>query len=358
MQHLNRLDQNLTPVAAPPRIAQSRFLSLLIILGLAATCGAQTLTDQVVNCANQLRAIVPVADEFKDQREQVLSSLNDLEAAARDGHQYLALYRLQSLWTSIQPVEYSRSKAAVAKEGLPAFEKSWRQLSTELKSQQASINKAIPPMLPTAVRGLIQICLTKSQAYYESSRPFGEDVQLRSGLYYMGVASAELDFASLCLRQSFSGQPSSPPFHSLGPELLRLDNSIVELYKQRDAPELVEEFIALSSNMELANQLERAARYDGALIAYLDTILKLGLLEVPAPSPEAAATLGTRLDQMANRLGDGNRDNSVGMIYLAMARQALARTTAGPQASDNLKKAAVVIDRVLPAYSNTVLEVK
>ena len=358
MQHLNRLDQNLTPAAPPPRIAQSRFLSLLIILCLAATCGAQTLTDQVVNCANQLRAIVPVADEFKDQREQVLSSLNDLEAAARDGHQYLALYRLQSLWTSIQPVEYSRSKAAIAKEGLPAFEKSWRRLSTELKSQQASIDKSIPPRLPTAVRGLIQICLTKSQAYYESSRPFGEDVQIRSGLYYMGVASAELDFASLCLKQSFAGQPSSPPFHSLGPELQRLDNSIVELYKQRDAPELVEEFIALSSNMELANQLERAARYDGALIAYLDTILKLGLLEVPAPSPDAAVTLGTRLDQIANRPGDGSRDNSVGLIYLAMGRQALSRATTGPKAPDNLKKAAVVIDRVLPAYINTALEMK
>jgi hypothetical protein len=330
----------------------------VLILCLAATCTAQTLTDQVLNRANQLRAIVPVADEFKGQREQVLSSLNDLEAAARDGHGYLALYRLQSLWTSIQPVEYSRSKAAVAKEGLAAFENSWRRLSTELKSQQASIDKSIPPRLPTAIRGLIQICLTKSQAYYESSRPFGEDVQIRSGLYYMGVASAELDFATLCLKQSFAGQPSSPPFHSLGPELQRLDNSIVELYKLRDAPELVEEFIALSSNMELANQLERAARYDGALIAYLDTILKLGLLEVPAPSPDAVGSLGARLDQLATRLEDGRRDNSVGAIYLAMARQALTSASTASQAPNNLKKATILIDRVLPAYINAVLEMK
>src|SRR5215831_7108057 len=356
MQHLNRLDQNLTTAAAPSRITQTRFLSLLIILCLAATCGAQTLTDQVVNCANQLRAIVPVADEFKDQRERVLSSLNDLEAAARDGHQYLALYRLQSLWTSIQPVEYSRSKAAIAKQGLPAFENSWRRLSTELKSQEASINKAIPPRLPTAVRGLIQICLTKSQAYYESSRPFGEDVQIRSGLYYMGVAGAELDFASMCLRQNFAGHPSSPPFHSLGSALQQLDNNIVDLYKQRDSPQLVEEFIALSSNMEFANQLERAGRYDGALVAYLDTVLKLGLLEMAAPATDALAALRDSLDTFASRLADGRRDNSVGLIYCAMARRALAHAAAAPQSADDLKKAAVLVNRVLPAYFETALE--
>src|SRR5215471_6182251 len=89
---------------------------------------AKTLTNEIIDRANQLRAIVPVADQFKEQREQVLLTLGELEATARDGQSYLALYRLQSLWTSIQPADYARSRDDVAKQGLPAFEQSWRRL--------------------------------------------------------------------------------------------------------------------------------------------------------------------------------------------------------------------------------------
>ena len=113
----------------------------LVIAGRGHNCAGQTLSDQVLDRVNRLRAIVPLAEELKDQREQVLSSLSDVEASVRDGQNYLALYRLQTLWTGIQPVEYARSKAADSKEGPAQFERAWRRLSTELKAKEASIDR-------------------------------------------------------------------------------------------------------------------------------------------------------------------------------------------------------------------------
>jgi hypothetical protein len=331
-------------------------LACLLTVGIAVNCRAQTLADRVCDRVNHLRAILPLADDFKDQREQVLRALTDVEAAARDGQSYLALYRLQSLWTNIQPSEYARSRAAVTKEGLPGFERAWRRLAPELKTMDAAIDQSMHARLPQAIRGLIEISRTKSRAYYESSRPFGEDTGIRWGLYYMGVANAQLDFALLCLKLDFSSQRSALPFRSLGPELQTLDARVTEVYKQRDSPELVEEFIALSSNMEFANQLEKQGRHDGALIAYLDAVLKLGLLETSAPSPDGAAALGARLDEMVVRHWPSDTDNSVGMIYSTMARRALSHTATVAPPAEDLKKAAVLIDRVLPAYLNAISE--
>src|SRR5215475_11943369 len=73
-------------------------LVCLLIAGLAHNSSGQTLSDQVLDRVNRLRAIVPLAEELKDQREQVLSSLSDVEASVRGGQNYLALYRLQTLW--------------------------------------------------------------------------------------------------------------------------------------------------------------------------------------------------------------------------------------------------------------------
>jgi len=349
---------SLPALAASGRLRLAGALGCLLIAGLAHNCAGQTLSDQVLDRVNRLRAIVPLAEVLKDQREQVLSSLSDVEASVRDGQNYLALYRLQTLWTGIQPVEYARSKAADSKEGPAQFERAWRRLSTELKSKEASIDRQMRAGLPQAIRGLIEMCLIKSQAYYESSRPFGEDTQLRYGYYYMGVASAYLDFALMCLKTDFPGQLSAPASRSLGRELEQLDAKVVETYKQRDKPALVEEFIALSSNVEFAIQLERARRYDGALIAYLDAALKLGLLETPDQQAGSTAELTARLDGIAARLGAGNRDNSVGMIYAASARLALAHATTAARPSEDLKKAAVLIDRILPAYLNIISEAK
>src|SRR5262249_16345776 len=157
MKHRNCLDCD--PGQSRRHYRSFPLLVLVLTTCLRAGCVAQTLADkplandalanEVLDRANQLRAIVPVADPSKHQRDQVLSALGELEETARAGQSYLALYRLQSLWTSIQPAQYSSSRAGIAEAGLPAFEKSWRRLATELKSQEASINRDLPPRLPT-----------------------------------------------------------------------------------------------------------------------------------------------------------------------------------------------------------------
>src|SRR5262245_58974437 len=136
MKHHDSFERDAPRTCTRRQYRSIPLLVSLLMLSFRTTCSAQaliadsTLANQILDCSNQLRAIVPVAEQFKDQREQVLSALAELEATARDGQSYLALYRLQSLWTSIQPAEYSRSRDDVAKQGLPAFEQSWRRLAT------------------------------------------------------------------------------------------------------------------------------------------------------------------------------------------------------------------------------------
>ena len=325
----------------------------LLLCGPGGIANASDAGDQVRQQTEGLRAVLRRTADLEDHRDQMLRSLDVVDQAMKNGATYFALYRLQTLWARIYPYEYLASKPAIGKRDIAALDKEWRAMLPRLRAAEEEVGRGCTPSLPLAIRGLIQISRTRSAQYFEASRPYGHETEPRDGLYYIGVAQAEIKYASFLERLKFIDEAAGKDIPGISAQLDQLDGEIVDTYKKRDSPKLVEEFIALNSNMELARQLEKADRTDGVLIAYLETSLKLGLLQDSEHS-SAPAELMSKLDQFEERLRSGGTDNSIGQIFCAAARQALF----SKEPPNDLTIASVLIQRVLPKYFTLISELQ
>jgi hypothetical protein len=356
-------------------------LAMVIHLTSVAICSEATADEQVRGRIAQVKKTFQSLKSPPEDRAAVIARLKNVEAALAAGHIYLSLQILEPIWAGVMSKNFATSRAIIEKQGLRAFHREWTRCGTDLKAKEDLLDKDLIARLPTAVRGLIQIDRTTSRTYYEVSNTSGENFGLGAGLRYMGLADAQLDFALFCQRLNLPSPSPKVGLRSLQTEIEQLESRVVESYTRHDTPELVEDNIALSSNLELAGQLNKLGRFEGALIAYMDTMLKLGLLDLPAVPSDQAASLELRLDKLSARLREGDLDNSVGLLYWSMAKTALADSraeavsaaAAGGAASSagseqeaaaagsaeqtlKLRRAAVLVDHVLPAYFSYIVE--
>ena len=75
---------------------------------------------------------------------------------------------------------------------------------------------------------------------------------------------------------------------------------------------------------------------------YLDALLAFGTVNVAVPNAETITQLRKRAEELRARLTTAASDQTIGLIYLELALTAKSEA--------ELKRAAVIVDKVVPGY--------
>ncbi len=294
-----------------------------------------------------------IPDDLKSSDDTIkvyADALKVSEDALQSGYIYLALFRLASNWEAVMAFQYCNSKAEVEKKGLAAFEKEWNSAGKQVAEKEKLLASRLSRPLPAAVKALLESTWNQARPYYDSSKAYGLNSTINSGLYYVGSSIADLDFALFCQQLRFDHVRPAPRLRSLEPEIKELETATVAAFRNVGADTDQGPFYSASSNLKAAEEMNRAGRFSGALLKYLEASLYFGFIN---PAPQDKNRLGglkQQSESFGKRLAAADLDHSIGLIYWERAQVALARAEAGEAVELNLRRASVLLEQVLPRY--------
>lgn len=326
-------------------------LSVLIYLLLfgAHDSMAQNAKAQIEAGINELKQTVSQMKVDDAQAKDYLRLVNRAEAALQSNYRFLSLVYLQQAWMNIQPEAYHLAKAEIAKQGVTGFDQEWKKVAGQWKSKDRLLNAKGLTLQPAAAKAVMETALTLIQPYHQSSRLYALNADVSEALIYLGRAQAAMDFALFCTHLDLPLKGSLIKSNPIVPELKDLEAKIVEAYKQPDAASKQRAFIQISVTLKMAEELNRERRFSGALLRYLDALLELTVQQTPAPDEQKLSSLKSQCDRFRERLLACGADASLGLIYAEMAEFLLNQ---GSTSEENLRRAAAVIEKILPAYFN------
>jgi hypothetical protein len=334
-----------------------RFLSFValaaFVLGVAALSAADArtadspdpLAAEIERWSTFLRNHAPGDESWGQIKGMAEPVLQRAQEALHDGQRLLALQRLSSVRMYLAASIYTEQKPAVKKDAA-AFEAEWNRIGQTLRADLEPLRPgALDGVVPAAVRALAEASLAQVRVYYETSLEYGRNTMPQYGLLYLGVAQGQREFANFCRTLSDARGGSLPPARTLGPELDRLEGELLAAYRPPASIDKHGEFIATSSALKEARELDAAGFRFGALLRYLQTAQRLALLRAGS-APLDPVGLTRKLKDFETRLSKGGVDNSIGRIFLEAAQADLAHPA--PRGSPAV--AAAVAGDVLPRY--------
>ena len=334
-----------------PRSRTARVALLGVILGssvssLRAVTVQDPLAAEIARWAAFLRddptAGIEMLASLKQDTEPGLART---EKALHDGRSLLALYRLASVQANLAPAAYLLERSAAQRQQEAEFEKEWARMGEALKGDLTPPDAmALAGVRPAAVRAVGEAALPKVRVLYEASLEYGRNTMPDAGLYYVGAALAQKQFAAFCRSLSVPTPQGEPSLRSLDGELDALQTELLAAYRPPASIDRHPQFIIANAAIKEARELEAAGLRYGALYRYLEATLRVAQARAPAAPPDADA-LARRLREWDLRLSGGGVDQSLGRLYLEAA-QANADATAG---ADPAVASAIVAD-VLPRY--------
>jgi hypothetical protein len=268
-----------------------------------------------------------------------------VERARQSGRLFLSLFLLHPSAATLPAIEYQKAKAEVSKGGLEALEQEWRRLGGALAEKERRLTASPGRRSPLVVQAMLERALTQVQPHYQSGRLYGQQTTVEAGLFYLGRAKAQLEFALFCRGLDAAASGAAPSLRSLAPELEELEKEVMQAYRRLGAADQDNTFIRINASLKVAQDLERERRFGGALLQYLEVRRALEAVNsMPAESlaPDALKSLS---ESFRARLSDGKTDQSVGWLYWQMAQTALESGDA-----NELKQAAVILHHVAPRY--------
>ncbi|HEV3469070.1 MAG TPA: hypothetical protein VG148_07095 [Pyrinomonadaceae bacterium] len=323
-------------------------LAVLALL-FPAAARAQGAAERLLTLTAGLEKTLATLKLSDDEARQLSEELRDVGEHARAGRWRLALYRLQQPWAMTAARAYLASKSEV--KGVEAFEAEWKRLGGEMDERERRLASVPAADSELFVRALAEAAIQQARPYYQSGRLYGLNTTPADGLFYAGLAPAQLDFALFSHGLGLGPRGAAPRLRSLEPELTRLEAETLEAYRRAEAAagqanQQQPLFNGVNSTLKLAGELNRAGRHAGALHKYLDALLTLGRATAAPPAEGELPRLRARAADYEKRLRTAQADHSLGLLYLESAQAALA----GRPDAESLTRAAVIFERVLPAY--------
>jgi hypothetical protein len=288
-------------------------------------------------------------DEHLDRRhlEAAQGGVEPLLARARsaltDGHRLLALQRLLAARAELSAAGYMQAPPASAVKDAAAFEAEWRRMGGVLADRLGwPPAGSLDGVRPAAVRALGEAALPQSRVFYDASLEYGRATMPEYGLYYLGSARSAGETVELCRSLSEPAGPSLPPIRSVRGEIEALEGELLAAYRPPLSVDRHPDFIAASSQLKEARELDEAGLLHGALLRYLQAAQRAAPLREAAP-PDAERR-ARQIRDLEARLSEGGVDHSLGRLFLERAQEALVASAA------EAAVAAAIAGDVLPRY--------
>ena len=338
---------------AQPRRRIVRALAVAWLLAPVASgvFAAQTARDPlaaaIARWQERIRSTAPIDDEVRDIRVSSAPLVAEAEQALVQGKRWLALSRLERVWTDLEAAEYSSGIPGDLRQQMSELEREWQRLAPELGTNRAPGPRPAFEPLPAAARALAEAALAQMPVYFEASLDYGRNTAPEYGLFYLGAAQAQRDFIAL-----LAGLPRRPQAESaLAPrevsgEIAALRDELLAAYRPPLSIDRHAVFIRISALLKEADELTAAESLYGALLRRLDAKARLARLAHPGRSlsQEEAARRGAAF---AARLAESPRDTTLQRLFLETALFSAANPD---PAAGGGEIAAAIFDDVLPYF--------
>lgn len=332
---------------------------ILLMLGLLVAlipplAGQNSPASQIKGEISRLQQSLqdkPISDpNLKELTAMVGDALKSSAGAVDAGHLYLGLEKLGQAEDLLQGARSASDTAEVEKKGLPAFESHWGKVSLRLTALDKEAHGHKWTNSPLAIRALAEAAQGKAIPLLEGGRGFATATGPKDGLFYVGQAEGEADFATFCTSLSAVGKASAFPLRSLLPELHSLQEKTNAAFQPPKSIDLHPRFIALNSQIKLAEELDASRFYAGALYAYLESVRHFGMLDAPPLDAAAQAQLKQDLATTARKLSASSADDSIAQLFLERAASYATHPDGSAPTADEWRGARVILDQVLPTY--------
>jgi hypothetical protein len=322
----------------------------MMILGIAAAGDSRAQKKEFsleLAKLRQQRAELAPSEANKSFDDQ----LNEIEKDLSVNFNHSALYKLQNAWTSIAALHFYEKQSAFVKDKEPLLEAEWKKAGRNLAIQERKFTAPALNRLPAAVKAVAQAAILRSRPFYQSSILYGANTSPNQGLYYIGLAKANVDLAAFCLAQNHLPKKTALTYAPLDAELSEIEKAVINSYRKSAETEQGR-YINLNSTLKLAGELNKAGWREAALMKYLDAVILFYLITAPPPPPEKDETAAAqeRLKEMSAKLSARKDDCSIGLMFLELAQSYLNNADDDKISTNNLKRVAAIEKEVMPRF--------
>lgn len=290
------------------RAPRTLILLVLFVILLAACAGAaDQARDPLAAEIERWSAFLESRPAEDKLRQQVQPALARAGEALGQGRRLLAMERLVDARENLAVAAYMGQRPAGQRKDMAAFEAEWKRMRDPLLASQP----ATGDLRPAAVRALAEASLPQVRIYYDASLEYGRNTMPEQGLFYLGAAQAQREAVELLRTLSAPTSRREPPVRSLRPEIDALESEMLAVYRPPVSIDRHGEFIAASSTLKEARELDEAGLRYGALLRYLQASVQLAPLRGSSPPQKKEDTAG-----LESRLSKGDVDHSIGQLLL------------------------------------------
>jgi hypothetical protein len=250
---------------------------------------------------------------------------------------------LNGAWTAVDKMESVQS-------GLPAYMAEWDKASLSLTALDRQAREKKWDNARAALQALSETAQGKTIPLLEGGRGFAISNGPKEGLFYLGQAQGESDFASFCASLPLPRQGAPYPLRSFLPELARLQQKANEAFQPPRSIDLHTLFMSLNSSLKLARELDATKSYAGALHQYLYALGYYGMLDAAPLDSSQQSAVKNALAAARQKLDASPRDESIAQFFIEKAESQITHADASAPSADDWRIAKVVVDQVLPAY--------
>jgi hypothetical protein len=291
---------------------------------------AQPATGQDIAAESaRVRALV-VARVPNDQQAALVQRLDRADAALKAGRTYQALYLMEAAYEGAAAHAFASASGVTSPN---AFLAKWTQLGPP-KPRSKNTGR-----MPAAIKALADVAEHRGPITYQASRPYAEDSDVASGLYYLGESRAVMEFAAFVRSVPSPAAGRRPAFRSIAPELAAFDREMTTKYETMERAHHPT-YIRASAALKQARVLNERGAFEAALFEYL---LSRYLFAPLRGQAEAEATR-ERIDASRATLAAG-QDHSIAHLLIQFAEEGLSSGNA-----DLRRGASTVIEDSIPAY--------
>ncbi len=342
-----------------PRIRPSAMFRVAWILAALVLIFAMPVTGQ--EAAAQIKAEAerlqqslkdkPVSlPELGDLKTYISESLKATMAAQSAGRLYLSLESLSQAEDLLHGAWFLVDKMEAVQSGLPAYMAEWDKASQSVTTLDRKARERDWSNARAAIRALSETAQGKTFPLLEGGRGFAVANGPKDGLFYLGQAQGEAQFAAFCASFPLPRQAEPYPLRSLLPELTRLQEKTNAAFQPPRSIDLTPQFMALNSTLKLARELDASRFYAGGFYQYLEAARHFGMLDAAPLDLARQSALKSALTEMRKKLDTSPRDESIAQLFLERAESQIAHADGSAPSPDDWRSAQVTLEQVLPAY--------
>jgi hypothetical protein len=333
-----------------------RLLAFFLIVALPAA--GQDSTSQIrteIQRVQQSLKNRPLTDpDTSNLTGAIEDQLKSASKALKAGRLYLSLEQLgQAVDLLHGALTVEEKKAGIEKDGMPAFEAEWKKVSLALDERERQARASDWSNVRAAIRALSETSQGRAVPLLDGGRGFATATHPKDGLFYLGQAQGEAEFAQFCSTLHFAQKVNVELRRSLLPELQTLQQKTNAAFIPPRSIELHPRFIALNSTLKLAQELDASRSYSGALYQYLEAVRHYGMLSAVPPDGSGQAALKAAIASAQKKLAASEQDDSIAQLFVERAASQVEHASGPAPTADELRSALVIMDHVLPAYFDT-----